>query len=142
MRTLLIIATTFLVLFFTSCDKNNELVGDSTFKLNDTLELGINKSAVNNSDRLSITIDSVLNDSRCPLDVDCVWAGEATVRFIFTNADKESVIQLKISGDGSPGTDTIIGGYYIQMVDLLPYPLSTKTILNDEYVAELLIKKE
>jgi hypothetical protein len=30
---------------------------------------------------LTLTFDEVTGDSRCPKDVDCVWAGEATVVF-------------------------------------------------------------
>lgn len=142
MKTLSIISALFLLLLFCSCNKNTELTGDTSFKLNDTLELAINKSAINNENQLTISIDSVLNDSRCPSDVVCIWAGNAEVRFLFINDGEETKFVLNSHAGNNFVSDTLIYGYYIQLVNLKPYPVSTKAISNDEYVAELLIKKK
>jgi hypothetical protein len=142
MKTLSIISALFLLLLLTNCSKNSELTGDSSFNLNDTLKLAINKSAINNENQLTINIDSVLSDSRCPSDVVCIWEGNAAVRFLLVNDGKETKFVLNTHGGVNFKSDTIIDKYSIQLVNLEPYPISTKVISNDEYVAELLIKKE
>jgi hypothetical protein len=142
MKTLSIISALFLLLLLSNCSKNNELTGDSSFSLNDTLNLAINKSAINNENQLTIKIDSVLSDSRCPSDVVCIWEGNAAVRFLLVNDGKETKFVLNTHGGVNFISDTIIDKYSIQLVNLKPYPISTKVISNDEYVAELLIKKE
>jgi hypothetical protein len=142
MKTLPFIVALLLVLLLSNCNKDNDLTGDSIFNLNDTLELVIDKSAINNDNQLTIRIDSVLNDSRCPSDVVCGWEGNAGIRFLFTNANVETKFVLNTHGGESFPSDTIIGGYYIQLIALRPYPISTSKILNSEYVADLLIKKE
>jgi|APHig6443717497_1056834.scaffolds.fasta_scaffold275570_1 hypothetical protein len=142
MKTLPFIFALLLVLFLSNCSKDNELTGDSTFKLNDTLELAIDKSAINNEEQLTISIDSVLSDSRCPSDAICVWEGNAEVRFLLNNDGKKTKFILNSHGGDNYPSDTVIAGYNIELVALRPYPVSTSKISNSEYVADLLIKKE
>jgi hypothetical protein len=142
MKILSIISAFILLIALSSCSKNTELTGDSSFRLNDTLKLAINKSAINNENQITVRIDSVLNDSRCPSDVVCVWEGNAAIRFILNNDGDETKFVLNTHGGENFISDTIIDGYSIQLVRLNPYPVSTKVISNDEYVAVLLIKKK
>jgi len=142
MKTISILSALLLVVLLWSCNKNTELTGDSSFSLNDTLKLAINKSAINNENQITVRIDSVLNDSRCPSDVVCVWEGNAAVRFILNNDGDETKFVLNTHGGDNFRSDTIIDGYSVQLVKLNPYPVSTNVISNDEYVAELLIKKK
>jgi len=142
MKTLPVIVALFLVLSLSNCSKDNELKGDSSFNLNDTFELAIDKSAINNDNQLTISIDSVLSDSRCPSDVVCVWEGNAEVRFLFNNDGEKMKFILNSHGGDNYPSDTIISGYYIKLVELHPYPVSTSKISNSEYVADLLIKKQ
>lgn len=142
MKTLPFIVALLLVLLLSNCNKDNELTGDSTFKLNDTLDLAIDKSAINKEEQFTIRIDSVLEDSRCPSDVLCIWGGNARVRFILSNEKGDTKFELNSNGSTDLNMDAIIDGYHIRLVSLLPYPVSTKEISNNEYVAELLIKKE
>jgi len=142
MKTITILSTLFLVLLLSNCNKNTELTGDTSFRLNDTLKLAINKSAINNENQLTIRIDSILNDSRCPSDVICIWEGNAAVRFLMNNDGEKTKFVLNTQGVINFDSDTVIDEYSIQLVNLRPYPVSTKVISNDEYVAELLIKKK
>jgi hypothetical protein len=57
------------------------------------------------------------NDSRCPNNANCVWAGEAEV-FLKATSGNESV-DFSLKGLGS---DTVLFGHNIEFVDLLPYP--------------------
>ena len=141
-RTLLFSAALFLVFGLSNCSKDNELTGDSSFNLNDTLELAIDKSAFNNDNQLTISIDSVLSDSRCPSDVVCIWEGNAEVRFLLNNDGKKMKFILNSHGGDNYPSDTTISGYNIKLVELHPYPVSTSKIANSEYVADLLIKKQ
>lgn len=141
MKTFSILSTLIILVLLSSCSKNNELGGDTTFVLNDTLELSANKSALNSQNQLTISIDSVLNDSRCPSNANCIWMGNAAVRFLFTNNDEVKKFVLNTNGGTNYPSDTTIDGYYIKLVTLSPYTEANKDILQSEYVAELLIKK-
>lgn len=76
----------------------------------------------------TIRFDSVLEDSRCPTDVDCVWEGRATVSLALIADDIVSDVQLSIPGyanaDSEPqdAQSATVGGYRLTLLQLDPYP--------------------
>ena len=80
-----------------------------------------------------IRFRGVTNDSRCPSNVQCVWAGNAVAGFDLRGAG---------TSDGSLNTtlepkSVRYGGYTISLVGLKPIPRSGSTIPELEYVATL-----
>jgi len=85
--------------------------------------------AVNNA-RLKVRFVGVSEDSRCPRDVNCVWAGEVKVRLeIF--AIEQSRVELR------EGESTLSGEYRITVVHVEPQPVSTAHIAPPDYRATL-----
>ena len=87
---------------------------------------------------LTIRFSGVSEDSRCAVDVQCVWAGNAIVR-------------LTISISGGTGTDaslnttldpksTTASGYTIRLAGLKPAPRSGTTIPASSYLATLEVR--
>ena len=109
----------------------------SNLLLNDTLELHTGKIYTNYENRLSIQLDSVTEDSRCPYNVECVWAGNAIVKLDFTINNQLSTFYLNTSSGFR--TDTIISGFRIQLIDLKPYPVYPDPVLQKDYRAEIKI---
>ncbi len=88
---------------------------------------------------LTIRAIRVADESRCPSDVQCVWAGNAVVRLLVTT-------------QGSPGTEislntgiepkaTTVAGYSISLSGLKPYPRSGTIIDQTSYVATLEVRR-
>jgi hypothetical protein len=102
--------------------------------------LQINQSAEIKSEELKITFLNVTSDSRCPSDVTCIWQGQAGIELDVQKGEVESTISLSIGGDSSP-EESIFNAYLIQLVDVSPYPVSTKNIQSDEYTATINITK-
>ena len=74
-----------------------------------------------------------IEDSRCPLDVTCVWEGKVTVMIKIKNQTHN------IEGIFTPGyTISNFTPYEITLVDILPHPITTQ---DSEYVATLSISK-
>jgi hypothetical protein len=73
-----------------------------------------------------------IKDSRCPLDVTCVWEGEVNVMIQVQNQTD------KISGNFTPGFTLSFTSYNITLVDVLPHPTSTE---KPDYVVILEITK-
>ena len=117
-------------LYFTEYEEYNNL------KFNDTVDLAY-KNCLYDPDVLSyICLDTVLSDSRCPSDVVCVWAGEAIARFKIEKYNGFPVfIDLK---EGVK--DTLIDGYMISFVKLLPYPKVGIQTKPQDYKARIVIK--
>jgi len=76
-----------------------------------------------------IRFDGVVTDSRCPANVDCVRAGEATARFTLIKDDgTEMPFTLEIRGmlmemqDVDTYTFDYVDGYSVVLLLLQPYP--------------------
>ncbi len=70
-----------------------------------------------------------IEDSRCPLDVTCVWEGKVTVMINIKNQTH------KIGGMFPPGyTISYLSPYEITLVDIQPHPIRTE---DAEFVATL-----
>jgi len=92
--------------------------------------------------KLRITFMSVKDDSRCPKDVTCVWAGNATVRLWVTNGRSSKSLTLNTAKSQSLSNEVVYQGYKITLVDLSPYPHSKHKIAKSDYRATLLVSKE
>jgi hypothetical protein len=117
-------------LFFIACSKEY-FPGVFTLDEEENFRVGNeNKSAEGN---VKFTITNV-RDSRCPSDVVCFWQGEAEVEIQFF-APFQEIIELNTF---DKRVDTV-GNYYVELIDVSPYPVSTKTIKTKDYVVKLKI---
>lgn len=106
------------------------------FEYNDTIYLPVNDCLFDHEKQGRICFDSVLTDSRCPVDATCIWAGEAIARFKIEKFDSNPIFV-----DLHTGTiDTVVQGYNISFIDLLPYPTTEHQIDPGEYKARIVIK--
>ena len=86
-------------------------------------------------DNLDVTF-SEIEDSRCPSDVTCIWEGRASVMLRIYNQIQYQTIILTTGENTTLHVDL----YQIKLIDILPYPVSTKDI-SKEYVATISISK-
>jgi hypothetical protein len=88
-------------------------------------------------DGLKITFETVRSDSRCPMDVMCVWAGEAIVAVSVKAATGgPETRELSTTPSGSAIT---YAGYTISMTALAPYPRASQQIRPGDYVTTLVV---
>jgi hypothetical protein len=71
----------------------------------------------------AVRFDGVNNDSRCPGDAICVWAGDATVRVVVTASDGASTSFELHTFDLKPVEHL---GLTIALEALSPYPFASK----------------
>lgn len=88
-----------------------------------------------NNNSLKFKIKEV-NDSRCPSDVVCVWAGKADVTI-----EIESPVSETFTLSTSDNKIDTVGNYSFELIDVSPYPVSTKQIKTEEYKMTLNIKE-
>lgn len=96
------------------------------------------QEALLESTGLRVRLLSVPEDSRCPSDVQCVWAGDARVHLLVTNENdaKEDLLELHTGVEPRSAT---LRGYQVELIGLEPTPRSTGRIEQEQYVAELRI---
>lgn len=81
-----------------------------------------------------VCFDSVIADSRCPVDVVCIWEGEAAAGFRVSTYDGTHFLQMKV------GEDTVVGDYKIIFEDLVPYPNTKVEVDPEDYIARVVVE--
>ena len=97
-----------------------------------TLKRGQQKSAANGE--IILKFLSVIEDSRCPTDVNCVWAGNAKVEVLISNKHGGSKKSVMNTTTGGPLGDQY-NGWAIYLTSLTPSPKSGKRIKQRSYIA-------
>ncbi len=88
---------------------------------------------------LKIKFASVVEDSRCPEGVDCIWAGNGKIA-VTVKKGRHRAASFELSTMTEPKSVTY-QGYEIKLVKLDPYPKKDVSVKKEEYVATLAVKK-
>lgn len=141
MKTFLIILLIATIALGNSCSKS----ADKRLQ-EGSLELKLHESAEGRieGDKVKLSFDAVVSDSRCPANAMCIWQGAATATFSFTkNNDAHRFDLSTITMKPNYTKDTVIAGYKIEFVNLLPYPGTVADPIPDsQRKAELKITKQ
>ena len=92
-------------------------------------------------DDLRVKFVAVPEDSRCPSDVNCVWAGNAVVTLEFTEGQCTTTLRLNTHQNPQTPENPKVGLYRVKLVKLDPYPRSTQKISAGDYTATLVVAK-
>ena len=122
------------LLSLTSCD---ESIAGPTVSLNENFELPPGGTAAISGASFVLRFNRVTGDSRCPADVVCIQGGDAVVHVTAIDDDARADLELH-TGDMQP---VKYGSYTINLVQLQPYPFSSRTIQPDEYRATLKVTR-
>ena len=82
----------------------------------------------------------LIEDSRCPTDTQCIWAGNAKIKISLSNAGRLRKI-FDLNTGVKPQT-ILFAGYEIKIVRLTPAPASNIRIRKDGYVATFSVTKK
>ena len=93
----------------------------------------INKQKIVTKDKLAIKFVSLIEDSRCPTDTNCVWAGNAKIQ-VKISKGKSAAKTFEINTNLDPQTVSF-AGYDIKLVNLTPQPASNVRINRNGYTA-------
>lgn len=83
-----------------------------------------------------IAFDGVSEDSRCPSDVQCVWAGQVIVDLTVTSPQSQSG-QVSLTLMGGQSDPILTGNYAITLLAVDPYPETSDPFDASSYVATL-----
>lgn len=134
MKSLLVIAVLFLSVGFTPAVKNRKAA-----HLDKEFTLKIGQSAYLKKEDLTITFESVADDSRCPRGVNCVWAGNAAVVVKVRRGGREAA-SLTLNTSVNPKTAKYFS-YEFSVADVYPYPSSDTKTPKWAYEATLIVQK-
>ena len=91
---------------------------------------------------LALKFVAVPQDSRCPSNVNCVWAGDAEVALELVHNNCTTALKLHTHQGSTASNEGEVGGFRVKLVKLDPYPHTERKISPSDYVATLLVTKE
>jgi hypothetical protein len=115
-------------------------VDGETVSLGESFTLAVGQSASIDGEDLAVEFIDIIADSRCPLDVQCIWQGEVAclVEITYSGTGQQKV--LTYPGLTQEPSETQFGSYQFTFsVD--PYPEAGKETKKDEYRLNLLITR-
>ncbi len=110
-----------------------------TVSLDQPFELRVGETVTVSGEQLTVKLESVPSDSRCPTSVTCIWAGNAVARVTLTKTGQSpQTFDLNTNLDPKSAT---YGAYQIDFTALTPYPSSTSPIAQSKYRATFVVSK-
>lgn len=104
--------------------------------LDQDFQLAPRERAVFAQQKLTVEFLRVIEDSRCPIDVTCVWAGEVKV-LLSTRIDAAEAVQHEIKA----GEHATLGEFRLFVVQVQPERMSTREISPEEYRVTLRVSR-
>jgi hypothetical protein len=104
----------------------------------DTVELRYGATA-QVGDSLRITFQAVETDSRCPINVQCVWAGDAEIR-LGIKAGAAAWQHVVLRANREPRS-TAIAGIIVELFDVAPPRVEPDSIRAADYSVRLAISR-
>jgi len=86
---------------------------------------------------LQIKFAHLTEDSRCPSDVTCVWQGQVKILVNINKNDQDLGNFTLISGSDKKLAVQTFSNYYIELIKVDPYPISTIKKQLSDYVVTL-----
>ncbi len=128
--------TFIILLLIASCNQDSVWVIDIPSNQEFTLKLG-EQASIDNANLFVRFID-VVEDSRCPINARCIWAGNGKIALEIQkpNADK---ITATLNTTLQPQT-AVYHSYEIQFKQLRPEPIAGSEIKPEDYRATLVVK--
>lgn len=100
--------------------------------------VGVNKEKAIGKTKLRVKFVEFIEDSRCPADVDCIWAGNAKIKIRVTSRGVSRVLTLETMNSDKA---VVAHGYAFRLTGLTPIPRSNVRINPSGYVATIEAEK-
>ncbi|MEW5861490.1 MAG: hypothetical protein AB1861_29605 [Cyanobacteriota bacterium] len=111
-------------------------------QLNREFKIGLNETAILPAENIWVKFTQVTEDSRCPVNVQCIWAGRAKI-LVTIWKDSQNIGDFVLTSGGSSelAVPNFANNYNIKLVDLQPAPISGSQTRKSAYIATLMISK-
>lgn len=106
---------------------------------NQQVKVLINKQKIVTKDKITVKFVSLVEDSRCPTDTNCIWAGNAKIK-IQVGKGKTAAKTFELNTHLEP-QNVSFAGYEIKLVNLTPQPASNIRINRNGYTATFAVSK-
>lgn len=101
-----------------------------------TMRIGQTKKTTGN---VQVKLVEVVEDSRCPIGAECIWAGRAVLRVEVKGKNgKVQTAELEV---GNAASAVTIDGIKISILSLTPHPNVDKQLSVKDYLAKITVQR-
>ncbi len=112
-----------------SCDSNNEPTLTPLYEEDTVFILEFDETSnCSCEEGPEISFTQIVDESRCPTSVICVWEGQVVVNLNISNED----IELGISPSQNIQSIDTIGNWSVELLEVRPYPESPDETISQE----------
>jgi hypothetical protein len=109
-------------------------------RLGQEFDVRIGETAAIGDEPLTVVFEQVVEDSRCPANTTCVWAGTAVVRLGLRVGDTaRGTVNLQTLPE--VGAEGVFQKYRLRLVRLAPTPRDSSRIPVEQYVLTLIVSR-
>ena len=132
MKPLIVFFVALWLLLSAGCDEACQApMGSRVLHVGDTVEVVVDSMYWVAGAQFGFTYAMLKDDSRCPVNVKCIWAGDAKVLFNLTCVDNVSVLELHHNAEFKNSAD--MNGVVVKLLDILPYKYEPDTLVWHDY---------
>jgi len=134
----------FVSIIFVSCERDSYIASTGDIekdlsKASDSLVVKLKYTEeIQLSNYLTLKFDDLLEESRCPIDANCIWAGNAKIKMYIKNGNIGKNFELNT---GAGVTHNVYDKYDFRLQELTPYPASTIPLNKYSYEATIVITR-
>ena len=103
------------------------------------IRVRINQQKAVSGTKLKIKFIAMVEDSRCPTDANCIWAGNAKIK-IRVSKNGKAAKTFELNSNLAP-TTVVFEGHEFKLTALTPAPSSNIRINRNGYVATITVSK-
>ena len=103
------------------------------------IRVRINQQKAVSGTRLNIKFIAMVEDSRCPTDANCIWAGNAKIKIRISKNGKAAKT-FELNSNLAPPT-VVFEGHEFKLTALTPAPSSNIRINRNGYIATLSVRR-
>ena len=123
-----------------SCSPLGTVEPPRAVSLDQPFALSIGERVHTDGQALRISFEAVVEDSRCPVGVVCVWEGNARVRLAVQHRGEEPIpVELDTSTRPTPAAG--VAGYRIELERVEPDPKPQGEVPRERYRAHLRVTR-
>ncbi|MFZ1700777.1 MAG: hypothetical protein WBO10_03695 [Pyrinomonadaceae bacterium] len=105
----------------------------------DKFEIKVGQQTKADQGRLTIKFVEIVEDSRCPPDAQCIWAGNAKIRLAISKG-KSAPTFIELNTNLDPKSKSL-SGYEIELVGLTQRNPASMSMMDRPLVATISIKR-
>ncbi len=117
-------------------------------QLGEEFVLRVGGTVTINSNGPTVELVEIVEDSRCPADVTCIWAGRALIKVIVSSPSDVlgfGTVDMTLEAGAEAGQENRVVGkhaaYTLALLELAPQPISTVKLSSQDYLAKLEVVK-